>query len=36
MQEQTYLIIAFRMRRVDGTKAFKVRFPSMRAVASYL
>ncbi|KAN0136574.1 hypothetical protein V8E53_005621 [Lactarius tabidus] len=26
MQEQTYLIIAFRMRRVDGTKAFKPGF----------
>lgn len=29
-------VAAVRMRRVDGTKAFKVRFPSMRVIASYL
>ena len=29
-------VAAVRMRRVDGTKAFKVRFLNMGAVSSYL
>ena len=29
-------VAAVRMRRVDGTKAFKVRSPSMHVVASYI
>ena len=29
-------VAAVRMRRVDGTKAFKVHFPNIHAVFSYL
>ncbi len=29
-------VAAVRMRRIDGVKAFKVRFPSVRAVSSCL